>query len=157
MELKAQTLKTIDAVIAQYPEKRSATLPLMHIVQEELGYISNEAVEWIAEKLEIEPINVFSVLSFYPMFRTKPIGKKHVKVCRTLSCALKGGHKVCQKLQEKLGCKLGETSEDGEYTIEFVECIASCGTAPVVQVNETLHENITPAEAEAFAEKLQSS
>jgi len=84
LELKPETLEKIDKLIPRYPEKRSASLPLMHLVQEDLGYIPREAVEWIAEKLEIQPINIYELLTFYPMFRDKPAGKFHIRVCRTL-------------------------------------------------------------------------
>ncbi len=157
MNLKPETLQKIPDIIAQYPSKRSATLPLLHLIQEELGYISDEAVEWVAEKLELQPINVFELLGFYPMFRREPTGKRHIKVCRTLSCALKGADKVCKRLQEKLNCPLGGTSEDGNFTIEYVECIASCGTAPVVQVDQTLHEDISAESVDAFAEEIRKS
>jgi NADH-quinone oxidoreductase subunit E len=109
-----------------------------------MGYISQEATEWIAKQLMIEPIAVYELITFYPMFRQAPIGRKHVKVCRTLSCALAGSYHVCDRLQKALNCPLGGTSPDGEYTVEFVECLASCGTAPVVMVDEKLHENVKP-------------
>lgn len=155
MELSKETLEKIDKLIGRYPEKRSAALMLLHVVQEEKGYISKEATEWIAQKLDLEPINIHELVTFYPMFREAPIGKKHIKVCRTLSCALNGSYTLCKKLQEELKCGLNETSEDGNYHIEFVECIASCGTAPVVQVDEKLYENITPEKAAEFAQMLR--
>lgn len=112
-------------------------------------------MEWVAQKLDLQPINVLECVTFYPMFRRKPAGKKHVKVCRTLSCALRGSYAVCKTLREELRCELGGTSDDGNYTVEFVECIASCGTAPVVQVNEVLHENVTPDKAKDFAAEVR--
>jgi NADH-quinone oxidoreductase subunit E len=155
MNLKPESLVRIEKQIANFPVKRSAVLPLLHIVQEDQGYISKEAIEWIAQKLELQPINVYELLSFYPMLRDKPIGKTHVKVCRTLSCALRGGYATCDKLQEELKCPLGGTSDDGEFTIEFVECLASCHTAPVVQVDEVLHHYITPEKVAEFAKQLR--
>ena len=150
MDLRDEIVKQADLTIAKYPEKRSATLMLLHLILEEKGHISNDAMEWVASKLDIKPIQVYEVVTFYPMFRQQPVGKKHVKVCRTLSCALKGGYATCKNLQEKLGCGLGKTTEDGEYSIEFVECIASCHTAPVVQVNDKLYHNIDPNKVEEF-------
>ncbi|HEX2099865.1 MAG TPA: NAD(P)H-dependent oxidoreductase subunit E, partial [Candidatus Synoicihabitans sp.] len=88
MNLKPETLTRIDEVIPHYPVKRSAVLPLLHLIQEDVGYISDGAIEWIAQKLELQPINVYEVVTFYPMFRRQPIGRRHIKVCRTLSCAL---------------------------------------------------------------------
>lgn len=155
--LKPATLERIDQLVPRYPQKRSAVLPLLHFVQEEQGYISNEAIEWIAARLELEPINVYELVTFYPGFRQKPIGRTHIRLCRTLSCALNGGYRTCATLEEKLGCKVGHTSEDGEFTLEWVECLASCGTGPVALVGEDLHENLTPAKAEAFAAQLKAN
>lgn len=155
MNLKPKLLNRIKELVPRYPEKRSAALPILHIIQEEEGYISNEAIEWVAEQLDLEPINIYELVTFYPMLRQKPTGKKHVKVCRTLPCALRGAYGLCENLQKAFNCPLGGTSEDGEYTIEFVECLASCGTAPVVQVGEVLHENVTPEKAKEFAEGLK--
>lgn len=156
MNLSAETLEKIDATIAQFPKKRSATLPILHLIQEELGFINHEAQEWVADKLEVQPIQIREVVTFYPMYREEPIGKVHVKVCRTLSCALSGAYRTCEKLEEKLNCKRGNTSSDGNYTIEFVECIASCGSAPVVQVDDKLYEKVKPEEAEALAEEIKT-
>ncbi len=156
MNLKPETLARIDEVITHYPEKRSGTLPLLHLIQEDVGYISDAAVEWIAEKLELEPINVYEVVTFYPMFRRKPIGRRHIKVCRTLSCALAGGYKTCAKFESEFNTHRGEVSPDGEVTVEFVECLASCGTAPVVLIDETLHENVDEAKAKAISDQIKA-
>lgn len=156
MNLKPETLARIDEVITHYPEKRSGTLPLLHLIQEDVGYISDEALEWIAEKLELEPINVYEVVTFYPMFRRKPIGRRHIKVCRTLSCALVGAYKTCSKFQQEFDTKLGDVSPDGEVTVEFVECLASCGTAPVVLLDEELHENVDEAKAKEISDQIKA-
>jgi NADH-quinone oxidoreductase subunit E len=155
MNLKPATLQRIDEVIPHYPNKRSASLPLLHLVQEDLGYISDEAIEWIATKLGLQPINIYELVTFYPMFRRKPIGRRHIKVCRTLSCALMGGYKTCEEFKKQFGCELGETSADGEATIEFVECLASCGTAPVVMIDEELHQKVDAAKAAELSEKIK--
>ena len=156
MNLTSATLSRIDEVIPHYPTKRSATLPLLHLIQEEVGFISNEAIEWVAAKLELQPINVYEVVTFYPMFRQKPIGRRHIKVCRTLSCALMGGYKTCAEFRKQFDCELGETSAGGEATIEFVECLASCGTAPVVMIDEELHQKVDAAKAAELSEKIKS-
>ena len=154
MNLKQNTLDKIDKLIPRYPTKRSAVLPLLHLIQEETGHISKTAMEWVAEKLDLEPINVYEVVTFYPMLREKPIGRRHIKVCRTLSCALNGSYEVKKQLEKQLlGEGKGSSNED--YTIEFVECIASCGTAPVVQVDEVLHEGVKPDCVAKFADKLR--
>jgi NADH-quinone oxidoreductase subunit E len=156
MNLKPETLTRIDEVIMHYPEKRSGTLPLLHLIQEDVGHISNEAIEWIAEKLELQPINVYEVVTFYPMFRQHPIGRRHIKVCRTLPCALAGGYKTCSKFEQEFKTHRGEISPDGEVTVEFVECLASCGTAPVVLIDEILHENVTEAKAKEISDQIKA-
>lgn len=156
MNLKPETTARIDEVITHYPVKRSATLPLLHLIQEDVGHISDEAITWIAEKLELQPINVLEVVTFYPMFRRHPIGRRHIKVCRTLSCALRGGYKTCDTFKGEFGVELGAVSADGEATVEFVECLASCGTAPVVMIDEVLHENVDCAKAKALADQIKS-
>jgi len=158
MNLKLDTLKRIDEVITHYPVKRSATLPLLHLVQEDAGYISDEAIAWIAQKLELEPINVLEVVTFYPMFKRKPIGRRHIKVCRTLSCALVGGYKTCETFEKEFHTHAGptEVSPDGEVTVEFVECLASCGTAPVVLIDNTLHEKVDCAKAKQLSAQIKA-
>lgn len=156
LNLKPATLSAIDEVITHYPVKRSATLPLLHLIQEDVGWIPPEAIEWVAAKLELQPINVYEVVTFYPMFRLKPIGRRHIKVCRTLSCALTGGYKVCEQLEQEFGCHRGEVSADGEVTIEFVECLASCGTGPVVMVDDDLHEKVDAAKVKQIAEGIRA-
>ena len=154
--LIAETKEKIDRLVPRFPVKRSAVLPLLHMVQKDKGYISKEAMEWVAKKLDLQPINVYEVVTFYPMLREKPIGCRHVKVCRTLPCALNGAYDVKQKLEEALcGTKDDPTPDAGDYTIEFVECIACCGTAPVVQVDEVLHESVGPEKISAFAEEIR--
>jgi NADH-quinone oxidoreductase subunit E len=155
MNLKPETLARIDEVITHYPVKRSATLPLLHLIQEDVGSISDEAIEWIAQKLELQPINVYEVVTFYPMFRRKPIGRRHIKVCRTLSCALVGGYKTCETFEKEFNTHRGEISPDGEVTVEFVECLASCGTAPVVLIDETLHEKVDEKKARELAAQIR--
>ena len=157
MNLKPATLQAIDEVITHYPSKRSATLPLLHLIQEDVGYIPEDAIPWIAAKLEIQPINVYEVVTFYPMFRRKPIGRRHIKVCRTLSCALTGGYKVCDEFQKQFGCHPGEVSADGEVTIDFVECLASCGTGPVVLIDDDLHEKVDVARAKQLSDQIKAA
>ena len=154
-DLNRDNLKRINRLIPRYPTKRSCTLPLLHIIQEEQGYLSKPAIEWVAKKLDLPAIQVLEVVTFYPMFRQNPIGKRHVKVCRTLSCALHGSHETCRILQKELNCDLNQTSSDGNFTLEFVECIASCGTAPVVHIDETMHHQISPEKAKGLAQRLK--
>ena len=143
-----------DELVSHYPvSKRSASLPLLHLWQETFGHISPEGIEWIARRLELQPINILELVTFYPMFRQHPAGKIQIKVCRTLSCAMAGSYGLCAYLRKK--CGVGDedahglaTSTDGTYSVEFVECIASCGTAPVIMINDDFHENVTRARAD---------
>jgi NADH-quinone oxidoreductase subunit E len=156
MNLKPETYQKIEEVIPHYPQKRSATLPLLHLIQEDAGYISKEAIEWIAAKLELQPINVYEVVTFYPMFRQEPIGRRHVKVCRTLSCALMGGYRTCDEFKKQFNTGLNEVSPDGEVTVEFVECLASCGTAPVVMVGDQLFEKVDVKKAQEISAQIKA-
>lgn len=147
----------IDEIITHYPVKRSASLMLLHALQEHFGYLSQEAIEWTAAKLGLQPINVFELVTFYPMFRQQPAGKFHLKVCRTLSCALGGSYKLHQHLCDKLGLDShghgAQTTKDGKFTVEFVECLASCGTAPVMMCNEAFYEGVSNTKAEEILAK----
>ena len=125
----------------RYPTVRSAALPLCHLVQEDLGYLSNESVEWIAKRLELQPINSRTG-NFLPHAPTEPTGKYHVRVCRTLPCALAGAYQTCRSFEKEFGCKVGHTSEDGNVTLDFVECHADCGNGPVVMVGEDEYTGI---------------
>lgn len=156
MNLSEETLQKIEQVIPKYPEKRSAALMVIHLVQDELGAIDLEACEWIAEKLDLQPINIQELITFYPMLREKAWGKKHIRVCRTLPCALRGSYATCQKLEEKLGVKEGHVRDDGEFSIEFMECLADCGEGPVVMVGEETYENIDSEKAEDLANLLMN-
>jgi NADH-quinone oxidoreductase subunit E len=142
----------INELITHYPEKRSASLMVLHAIQEQFGWISQEAVEWTARKLELQPINVYELVTFYPMFRQQPMGKYQIKICRTLSCALGGGYELHKHFCEKLGLdarKHGpQTTKNGKFTVEFVECLASCGTAPAIMVNDDFHQGVNHAKAD---------
>lgn len=141
----------IDEVISRYPVKRSAVLMILHALQEHFGWISPDAIEWTARKLGLQPINVFELVTFYPMFRQQPAGKYQFKICRTLSCALAGSHELHRLLCARLGLdphKHGpQTTADGRFTVEFVECLASCHTAPVLMLNDRFYEGVTPTQA----------
>jgi len=156
MNLKPETLSKIDEVITHYPTKRSATLPLLHLIQEDVGHLPPDTSEWVAAKLELQPINVLEVITFYPMLRQKPIGRRHIKVCRTLSCALLGGYKTCATFEQEFHTHLGEVSPDGEVTVDFVECLASCGTAPVVMIDDELHEKVDGAKAKQLSDQIKA-
>ncbi len=150
-----------DELISHYPvSKRSATLPLLHLWQETFGYISDDGIEWIGHKLGLQPINILELVTFYPMFRQHPAGKIQIRVCRTLSCAMAGSYDLCNHFRQKCGTTENEVhgleiSPDGKYSVEFVECIASCGTAPVIMINDDFHENVTIKRADELLEKYR--
>ncbi len=149
----------IDELITHYPVKRSASLMVLHALQEQFGFISREAMEWTAAKLGLQPINVYELVTFYPMLRQEPIGKFHLKVCRTLSCALGGSHELHRHLCEKLGLDAHahgpQTTKDGQFTVECVEWLASCGTAPVMMCNDDFHEGVTAQRAEEIVARCK--
>jgi NADH-quinone oxidoreductase subunit E len=142
----------VDELLTHYPEKRAASLMVLHAIQEQFGWISKEAVQWTAKKLELQPINVFEILTFYPMLRQEPMGKYQIKVCRTLSCALGGAYGLREHLCKKFGLDAhahgAQTTPDGKFTVEFVECLASCGTAPVMMCNDDFYESVSHAKAD---------
>jgi NADH-quinone oxidoreductase subunit E len=146
----------LNELVTHYPQKRSASLMFLHAIQEHFGYISKEAVEWTAAKLDLQPINVYELVTFYPMFRQQPAGKYVLKVCRTLSCALGGSHKLHEHFCKKLGLDSHahgiQTTKDSKFSIEFVECLASCGTAPVMMCNEDFYEGVSNEKADKIME-----
>jgi NADH-quinone oxidoreductase subunit F len=159
IQIPAELEQRMDAAVARYPteHRRSAAMPLLHLWQEHFGFIGDEAIFWIAEKLGLQPINILEVVTFYPMFRQHPAGKEHIRICRTLSCAMAGGLEVMENLCASLGIQRPSNGEethnpigvsaDGTYSVEFVECLASCHTAPVCMVGEELQEKVNPERA----------
>lgn len=149
----------INELIGRYPHKRSAVLMVLHALQEHFGWLSPAAMEWTAQKLGLQPIHVLELVTFYPMFRQAPAGRFQFKVCRTLSCALAGSRQLHEHLCRRLGLdprKPGlQTTPDGRFSVEFVECLASCHTAPVVMCNDQLHAHMTPQKLDALLESCQ--
>jgi NADH-quinone oxidoreductase subunit E len=143
--LQPETLERIDAAIGRYPHRRSALMPVLHHVQAEQGCISDEAIEWVAATLDLPPLAVLELVTFFPSYRRedRKRGRTHVRLCRTLSCALLGAYAVGDVLERELGCKMGKTSADGAVTLDYAECLAACGSGPVVLVDEDLFENVT--------------
>ncbi len=154
--LTPELVARVEETITHYPvSKRSASVPLLHIWQNHFGYIDDSGVDWIARKLDLEPINILELVTFYPWFRQTAPGKTTIRVCRTLSCAMAGSYELREELLRAAGAMdspdhgHGVNSPDGKYTIEFVECLASCGSAPVALVDDKLVEKLKPSEAEA--------
>ncbi len=153
--LSDSACKQIEDLISKYPQKRSALIPSLHLVQKELGYISQDTMREVAEIFEISPNEVHEVTSFYTMFHRNPVGKYVLQVCTNISCQLCNAEDIMAHLTKKLGIKPGETSADGKYTLLEVECLGSCGTSPVVQINDDYHEELTPEKLDKILDSLE--
>ncbi len=135
VEFSEEAEAKFNDLMGRYPTNLAAMLPVLHLAQKEFGWISVEVMDYVAERLEVHPTDVLQAATFYTMYNKQPVGKCHIQVCTTLSCALEGGYEVIDYLEETLGVQLGETTPDGNYTLTEVECLASCGTAPMFQVS----------------------
>ncbi len=142
VEFPPDAKKRFDHILTRYPNKESALLPTLHLAQEVWGWIAPETVHYIGELLDLSPANVFGVVSFYNMYNQKPVGKYHLQVCTNLSCMVRRAYDIYDHLCEKLHVNPGGTTQDGRYTVVEVECLGSCGTAPVGQVNNDYHEDM---------------
>ena len=155
MPLSDKLKERIDKILSKYETKQSALIPVLYEVQSEHGWLPQESMEEVAELLGIPPASVQNVATFYTMFFTKPVGKHVLWLCRTLSCALRGAEQVEHYLSEKLKIRTGETTTDGNFTLLEAECLASCGTAPVMLIDDELHENLTKKKIDEIVEKLR--
>lgn len=147
--------KQFEYILTRYPNKESALLPTLHLAQEVWGWISPEVVLYVGELLDLSPATVFGVVSFYNMYNQKPVGKYHLQVCTNLSCMVWRAYDIYDHLCEKLKVKPGEITSDGLYTVTEVECLGSCGTAPVVQINNEYHESMTVEKMDALLPRLK--
>ncbi|RMG93008.1 MAG: NAD(P)H-dependent oxidoreductase subunit E [Zetaproteobacteria bacterium] len=146
-------LEEIRALVARYPGPQSALLPVLHMAQEDFGYLSLDVQKHVAEVLGLTLIQVREVVTFYTMFREQPCGKYLMEVCTNASCMLNGADELVRHMCDKLGIKVGETTPDGMFTVTEVECAGACSGAPVVQINNVYHENVDEAYIDAFIEK----
>ena len=138
-----ENTKKVKTILSQYPDKKSATLPLLHLAQSENLYISGAVINTVADLVDCQPAVVMDCVSFYTMLYTKPQGRHIIQVCQTLSCSLNGADALVDHVTNKYGIKPGETTKDARYTLMKVECLGSCGTAPVVQINKEYHEGLS--------------
>jgi NADH-quinone oxidoreductase subunit E len=150
------TREEMRQIIARYPQKRSALLPMLHLVQSEAGYVSNEGIEACAELLDLTAAEVAAVATFYTMYKRRPVGDYHVGVCTNTLCAVMGGDQIFAGLKEHLGIGNDETTEDGKITLEHIECNAACDFAPMMTVNWELMDNMTPEKARQLVDELRS-
>src|SRR2546427_12157819 len=153
-EFSSEVEAEIEWHLAKYPVIRSAILPLMFIVQRERGYLDPPGVSYLANRLGLRITDIWEVATFYSMIYTKPVGKYHIQICKTLSCKLLGEGKITEHVCRKLGVKPGETTADGRFTLSLVECLGSCGTAPMFQINFDYHENLTPDRVDQILDEL---
>ena len=144
-------LKTIKSL---YPDPRSAVMPALYLAQEHYGFITDEAINWVSEQVGLAPVHVREVATFYTMYYKKPVGKYHFQVCRTLTCSVRGAKKITNHLEKKFKIKSGEVSEDGMWSYEEVECLGSCGTAPMCEINDTYFENLTEDKLDEIINKI---
>ena len=146
----------IDRHLAKYPVKRSAILPLMFIVQRERGgWLDPPGVAYLADRLGVRITDIWEVATFYTMINTEPVGKYHIQVCRTLSCKILGADKIAERCSNRLGIKPGETTSDKRFSLSEVECLGSCGTAPMFQIGFDFHENLTPEKVDKILDDCE--
>ena len=153
------TMARAQEIISRYPEgkQKSALIPLLHLAQVEFqGWLSPEAMKYVASLLNIQPIEAFEVASFYSMFNLKPVGRCVIEVCRTSSCWLMGAEDVVRHIETKLGIRAGQTTSDGQFTLKTVECLGACGYAPMMQVGDVFHEFLTLEKVDTLMEGFKS-
>lgn len=142
-------------ILTRYPTKMAACIPALHLCQAQEGWISEDVIHWVANRLDLPPAHVKGVVTFYTLFNQKPVGKHQVWVCRTLPCALRGSDHILHHCEKSLGIHEGETTADGRITLRTAECLASCGTAPMMQVDQDYYENLTPEKVDEILNGLK--
>lgn len=160
IQFSSETLAKIETLKARYPKEnqKSALIPVLHLAQAELGgWLSTDVMNYVADLLNLLPIEVYEVASFYTMFYLSPMGKVVLEVCRTGPCAIRGSEQIMAYISQKLGIKEGETTSDGVFSLRAVECLASCGTAPMMQVGENYYENLDEAKIDQLIEELREA
>jgi len=146
--------RQVDALVARYPVPKAALLPVLWEVQRRNGWIDPQSVEWVGRRLGVSPAHVHGAVTFYTMYRQRPVGRHHIQVCTTLSCMLRGSDELLAHLERRLGIRVGETTPDGKFSLVRVECLGSCGTAPMLQINDDYHEDLTPERLDRILDGL---
>jgi NADH-quinone oxidoreductase subunit E len=155
LRLSDSVEKEIAEKVSLYPDKRSAILPVLHILQREEGHVTEAGMRYASAVLGLSPVQVYDVATFYTLYALKPIGRYWIQVCKTLSCALVGADNLIRYLETTLGIRAGETTDDGLFTLATVECLASCGTGPMMQINEDYYENLTKEKVDEILNALR--
>jgi len=145
----------VEALIAQYPTKASALMPCIWVIMDEVGHVSEAGVDFLTEKLELTRARVHEVLSFYTMYRTEPQAEYTLQVCHNISCHIMGARPIIAHLEKRLGIRLGETTPDGKFAIEGVECLGACGLGPCLQLGKHLYEHLTPQKTDDLLDSLR--
>ena len=154
VEFSKASLDEYERIIANYPVKRAAIMPVLWLAQREFGYLSPEVQQYVADLMGFPLAWVSGLASFYTMYYKKPVGRHHLQVCTNVSCMLRGSDEIVRTIENRLGITLGQTTSDGKFTLDEVECLASCGTAPMMQVNEDYLENLSPESTLEILERL---
>ena len=156
-EFPESVVEEMRSHLTKYPKdrSRSALIPLLFVIQRERGYIDNPGVNFLADFLDLEVTDVWETVTFYSMFNLHPVGKYHIQMCKTLSCKIMGEQDLTDHICSKLGIKAGETTEDGKFTVSRVECLGSCGTAPMMQIGFDYHENLTREKIDKILEECE--
>jgi NADH-quinone oxidoreductase subunit E len=154
LNLSDKLLAEIDRIVGRYPRQEAALIPVLHRLQEEIGWLPVEAMDFAAERLGLPRPRVYAVASFYTMFRRKPAGRHRLEICTNISCSLMGAEHLREHLRRRLGIEPGQTTADGSITLTEVECLGSCGTAPVMLVDDEYHENLTPEKVDIILDRL---
>ena len=155
ISISEDTKRVVDSLVERYPVAEAALLPVLHKVQDELGWLPVSAMDWVADRLNVPRVRVYGVTSFYTMFRRRKTGKHRIEICTNVSCSLMGAEHLRDYLCRKLGIQPGETTADGRITLTEVECLGSCGTAPVMLVDDVFHEELTPEKVDRVLEELE--
>lgn len=154
MEFSDKAKTEFQGILKKYPDKLSALLPVMHLAQGEFGWISKETMQFVADLLEIPVMQVYETATFYTMYNKKPVGKYHVQVCTNISCSLMGSDHIVEYLSKKLNIQPGETTPDDKFTLNEVECLGACGTAPVMMIGDEYYENLDEKNIDEILGKL---
>ena len=153
--VRPETDRAIDDLLTRFPQKDSALLPALYLIQDEKGYVSEESMSYVAEKIGLSPVFVAGVVTFYTMFHTRPVGRHHIQVCRTLPCALRGSVSIVEHLKQRLGIEAGESTPDGRFSLVEVECLGACDTAPMCQINDKDYFHLDEKKLDALLETLK--
>lgn len=155
LEFSPETMREFEELVAEYPVREGALVPVLVLAQKEFGYLSPDAITYVSDLMRLPRARVYGTATFYSMLNLEPVGKHHIQLCRTLSCALMGSERIREHLEKRLGIKPGQTTADGRFTLSEVECLASCGTAPIMQIDDEYHENLTEDKIDYFLSELK--